>query len=234
LNKLKIVIIVLACFVLTESLFAQKENKRRVITGIVTDVNQKPVSGAMILIDKKNSNVLTDDKGFYKVKVKPNARQITAFSFTAGTGIAMIERETVINLTLGGSASSEGNTQNQAVPGEDINIGYGVTNSNNLTTPVNKIDADGDKYSSYSSIYDMLRGTVPGVQVTGKTITIRGVSTNNPNSSPLFVVDGNIADSIDDIQPVMVKSITVLQGASASIYGSRGANGVLVITLKGH
>jgi TonB-dependent SusC/RagA subfamily outer membrane receptor len=67
--------------------------------------------------------------------------------------------------------------------------------------------------------------------VIGKTITISGTSTTNTNNQPLIVVDGTIVTTIDDILPQMVKSIDLLKGAQASIYGSRGANGVLLINL---
>jgi TonB-dependent SusC/RagA subfamily outer membrane receptor len=77
----------------------------------------------------------------------------------------------------------------------------------------------------------MLKGAVPGLQVIGQNITIQGQDFHNGN--PLLVVDGNVVSSVDDIQPVTVKSVEVLKGASASIYGSRGASGVILIHLKG-
>jgi TonB-dependent SusC/RagA subfamily outer membrane receptor len=79
----------------------------------------------------------------------------------------------------------------------------------------------------------MIQGKVPGVDVVGNKITIRGVGSLNLSSDPLFVVDGVAVSSIDNISPREVKSITVLKGASAAIYGTRGANGVILITLIG-
>jgi TonB-dependent SusC/RagA subfamily outer membrane receptor len=100
-----------------------------------------------------------------------------------------------------------------------------------MTTNVSKIDGTNPKYASYRTIYDMLRGEVPGVQVNGTSIKIQGASSLMLSTEPLFVVDGITVNSIDDIQPVTVKSIQVLKGSSASIYGSRGANGVILIDL---
>jgi TonB-dependent SusC/RagA subfamily outer membrane receptor len=125
---------------------------------------------------------------------------------------------------------------NQAAkPGieEKVNIGYGTADRKDINSQVNKVNTQNDRYASYNNVYDMLRGAVPGVQVVGKSITIQGQSTPNSNDQPLLVVDGIIVSSIDDIQPVLVKSVEVLKGASASIYGSRGANGVILIHLKG-
>jgi len=85
----------------------------------------------------------------------------------------------------------------------------------------------------YTNIYDMMRGRVPGVSVSGNKITVRGVNSVNMGTDPLFIVDGVTVSSIDNISPQMVKSISVLKGPEASIYGTRGACGVILITLVG-
>jgi TonB-dependent SusC/RagA subfamily outer membrane receptor len=69
--------------------------------------------------------------------------------------------------------------------------------------------------------------------VNGNSIQIQGSSSFNLSTEPLFVVDGIVVESVENISPTMVENITVLKGASASIYGSRGANGVILITLIG-
>jgi TonB-dependent SusC/RagA subfamily outer membrane receptor len=79
----------------------------------------------------------------------------------------------------------------------------------------------------------MIRGEVPGVQVSGTSIRIQGASSLMLSTEPLFVVDGMVVNSIGDIQPFTVKSIEILKGSSAAIYGSRGANGVILINLVG-
>jgi TonB-dependent SusC/RagA subfamily outer membrane receptor len=127
--------------------------------------------------------------------------------------------------------SSKSQVQNPAND-ETINVGYGTVKRKNLTTQVGKIDGTNKKYAAYQNIYDMIRGELPGVQVRGKSILIQGPSSINLSTEPLLVVDGVIINSIDDISPRDVKSIEVLKGAAASIYGSRGANGVIMIYLK--
>jgi TonB-dependent SusC/RagA subfamily outer membrane receptor len=84
----------------------------------------------------------------------------------------------------------------------------------------------------YQDIYDMIRGRVPGVEVSGKSIRIRGTNSLNVSTEPLFVVDGVIVREIDNIAPETVRSIEVLKGPDASVYGTRGSNGVIVITRK--
>jgi len=92
------------------------------------------------------------------------------------------------------------------------------------------VDFQDSPYASFQNIYDMIRGRFPGVEVSGTSIRIMGSSSLNVSTEPLFVVDGVIVNSIDDISPQNVKSIEVLKGPDATVYGTRGANGVIIIT----
>jgi TonB-dependent SusC/RagA subfamily outer membrane receptor len=100
------------------------------------------------------------------------------------------------------------------------------------STGMASVDEKNMDNNSYKDIYDMIRGKVPGVSVIGSTIKIRGIRSVNGSSDPMFIVDGAETFSINDISPSQVNSITVLKGTESAIYGSRGANGVIVITLK--
>jgi TonB-dependent SusC/RagA subfamily outer membrane receptor len=100
----------------------------------------------------------------------------------------------------------------------------------NLTTSVSKIDGRKIQYASYNSIFDMLQGTVPGVTVNNGSVRIRGAPFK-PGYEPLYVVDGTPVNSIAEIPPQMVESIEVLKGPSSAIYGSRGANGAILVDL---
>jgi TonB-dependent SusC/RagA subfamily outer membrane receptor len=218
----------LSLFILILPLQGQKENKKRTLSGYVTDDKGNPVAGAMVIIDKNNTGKVTDSKGYYKVKVRPDASRISIFTFKGGNADVQIEKRTTINITLIGSQSDSQISKPEA---ERVEIGYGSVKREDVTNQVSKLEVDKNKYAAYPNIYDALRGTVAGLQVRGKSITIQGISSNNPNSEPLFVVDGMIVSSIDFILPNDVKSIEVLKGAAASIYGSRGANGVILIKL---
>jgi TonB-dependent SusC/RagA subfamily outer membrane receptor len=85
--------------------------------------------------------------------------------------------------------------------------------------------------NTYNDIYQMIRGEVSGVIVSGRNVQIQQGHSFFGSSEPLFVVNGTIVNSIDNINPLEVKSITVLKGSSAAIYGVRGANGVISINL---
>ena len=83
----KVLLLAVVSVFLCGTVHAQKKsNKKITISGIVTDTNKSPVSGAMILVDKINTNIVTDSKGYYKVKVKPDAQKITIFSFSRRNG----------------------------------------------------------------------------------------------------------------------------------------------------
>ena len=111
-------------------------------------------------------------------------------------------------------------------------IGYGIISEENLTYAINNLSNDNINFEAYSNIYDLLIGRFPGVEIYGNEIIIRGERSLTGSNAALLVVDGMVVSDISYIQPSMVKSIDVLKGPAASIYGSRGANGVVLITLK--
>ena len=85
---------------------------------------------------------------------------------------------------------------------------------------------------SYSDIYEYLRGRIPGVEIVGTSIRIRGINTTG-NTDALIILDGMEVSDISDINPMDVKSVEVLKDAASTIYGMRGANGVVIIKTKG-
>ena len=132
-----------------------------------------------------------------------------------------------------GVFKSDSSVYNKPRSEDIVDVGYGTEVRGNLTTAVSSVDMDTYSNTSYRNIYEMIAGKCAGVQVDGNKITIRGQNTINGGTDPLFIVDGAAYNSIDWVNPNDVKSIDVLKDAgSASIYGVRGANGVIVINLK--
>ena len=211
--------------------YGQMKLKKITITGYVVDVNHYPVINAIIVINNNETGVVTDQRGFYKVKVKPYATSIGIISYTHGILEDSINGRTRINFTFPNSILKQNIVRKYSPGKEEINVGYGTMEKKNLTTPVSKIDGANGRYASYNSIYDMLQGTVPGVLVNKGSIFIRGITSLNLSNEPLLVVDGIPVSSIANIPPQMVKSIEVLKGSSTAIYGSRGANGVILFDL---
>jgi TonB-dependent SusC/RagA subfamily outer membrane receptor len=229
--KIKILFLILLSVLSLPSVSGQKTNKKAVISGMVTDQSKHPVSGAIILIDGRNSNKTTNNKGIYKVKVRTDADTLTVVSFNNGIASEAIKGRTIIDLSLKGSGTSQ-YLQQKKGNDEVVNIGYGNIRQRDLTTSVSQIDGKKGKYSTYNNIFEVLKGT-PGVIVSGTSVKIQGTSSLTLSTEPLYVVDGMTVSSIENISPIQIEDISVLKGAAASIYGSRGANGVILITLIG-
>jgi TonB-dependent SusC/RagA subfamily outer membrane receptor len=227
--KIKIILslfLIISCSFIS---FGQKKNKKITISGIVTDAKHIPVAGAAIFIDKIKTTSVTDQKGYYKVKVSPDAKEILVFTLFNGASEEEINGRSSIDLILT-DQSSENEEKSKSTDNEAVNAGSGTSAKINTASSSNIIDGQDPKFASYQTIYDMIRGRFPGVEVSGNSIKIRGSSSLNVSTEPLFVVDGVIVNSLDDIAPQTVKSIEVLKGPDATVYGTRGSNGVIVIT----
>jgi TonB-dependent SusC/RagA subfamily outer membrane receptor len=103
------------------------------------------------------------------------------------------------------------------------------TQKEDTTSPVGEIK-DPNQICTYNSIYEMIRGSSRSLRKWNK-IMIRSTTTVNGSTEPMFVVDGVPVNTIDNIHPVDARSISILKGSSAAIYGSRGSNGVIIINL---
>jgi TonB-dependent SusC/RagA subfamily outer membrane receptor len=177
-------------------------------------VNQVPVAGAVIYIDNVKTSNITKSDGSYKIKVSPSAFNLEVRSSQYGASKTEIKGQTTINFTLG---SIEGQTATQgAVTSDGDNKSSG---------------SKGKRMNTYNDIYQMIRGEVSGVVVSGRSVQIQQGHSFFGSSAPLFVVNGMIVSSIDNVNPLEVKSIEVLKGSAAAIYGVQGANGVLSIKL---
>jgi TonB-dependent SusC/RagA subfamily outer membrane receptor len=222
-------------FLFLSLLASGQESKKIVVYGKVTDPDKKPVSGITIFADKMNTGKATSRNGSYRVKIPAGTEKIRVISESGEIAESKIDGREVVNIELPSGFSSiidlKKMPAEKSVADEDINIGYGTVKSKNLTTPVNKVRGN-ENNIFYKDIYEMLRGQ-PGVQIQGKSIRIQNASSFMSSTEPLLVVDGVPVSSIDDVVPQEVRSIEILKGASASIYGSRGANGVILITLRG-
>ena len=117
-------------------------------------------------------------------------------------------------------------------PGEEeVNIGYQKIKKKDSTAATAKLNVE--RGSGYSNIYEYLQGRVAGVEVVGTSIRIRGDHSINSSNEPLIIVDGMEVGDISDLSPEEVETIDVLKNAATTaLYGSRGANGVILITTR--
>jgi len=230
--KLKALLIIILALMAVGSLQAQKKNAKIQIAGSVLDASLRPVTNAIIMIDGQNTSSMTDAKGDYKVKVKPMAKMIGVVSFANGMKEEAINGRTVINFSYATSTPQQ--MQDQAAGEASVNTGYDAQKRSDATGPVKTIDGtDKSKnYATYNSVYDIIMREVGGVRVNGTQVVILGSKDFFGDVPALLVLDGVPVDSFTNVSPAQVESISVLKGASAAIYGTRGYGGAVVVTTK--
>ncbi|MFH0842031.1 MAG: TonB-dependent receptor plug domain-containing protein [Bacteroidota bacterium] len=182
------------------------------------------------MVDGEKAGNVTDSKGFYKIKISKENKKIGVYTSANGMIEEPLDGRNNINFTFKSLVPYQ--ITYKADPGDEpVNIGYQTIKKKDLIVPAGKIDGTKQKNAGYNTIYEMIRGKVPGVDVNGTRIMIRSATSLTSGTEPLFVVDGVPVTTIDNINPQMVRSIEVLKGSAASIYGSRGSNGVILINL---
>ncbi len=230
--KIKLFLLILLSALCITAVNAQKNNKKITITGTVLDASKKPIGNAIIMIDGQKTNSVTDENGNYKIKVKSTVTKIGIFTFGHGTAEEEISGRTQIDFNFGNSSSQKPADQTIAPGEQGVNTGYGVVKKKNLTTDVYRIDGTNKKYASNSNIADMIQREVPGCRINMGSVIIQDSKDLLGNLPALIIVDGVYMNSLPDIPPTSVKSIEVLKGTAAAIYGSRGSGGAIIIKTK--
>lgn len=204
----------------------------KVITGKVTDATNFSIPGVSIVVKGTTIGTTTDIEGNYSLQV-PNDATTLVFSFVGMKTIEMPATGSVINVTLAEDVlgldevmvTAYGTTTKQAFTGSADVVGAEELSSRNVTSPIAAIEgrATGIQFTSASG----QPGSSPG-------IVIRGVGTLNGSADPLYIVDGvQYEGSITTINQEDIESFTILKDASSTaLYGSRAANGVVLITTK--
>jgi TonB-dependent SusC/RagA subfamily outer membrane receptor len=137
----------------------------------------------------------------------------------------------LLPLLVASCSASRQNSQYVSNPGDEIvDIGYTKARRDAVTGSVSKVKMDNTRI--YSNIYEFLEGKVPGLTVQGESIRIRGNNSLLGSNEPLILVDGVEFTNISDLNPNDVESVDVLKDGTASIYGVRGNNGVILIKMK--
>ena len=230
--RIKIFFLILISVLCFSSLSAQKNNKKITITGTAINASKEPIVNAIIMIDGEKTNSMTDSQGNFKIKVKPTALKIGIFSFGNGIIEEDISGRTQIDFKFKNIGSQQPADKTIAPGEEGVGVGYTNVKKKNLTIDVNKIDGTDKKYATYSSMTDMIQREVSGVRISNGSVIIQDSKDFFGDVPALIIVDGVYMDALPDIPPITVKSIEVLKGTSAAIYGSRGYGGAIVIKTK--
>ncbi len=221
--------------------------QQRMVTGQVTDETGRPLEGVTIAVKGTPSVTTTDAEGNYRIAVSGNAPLVfTIIGFEAHE--QALGAQNVVNVSLKASVSDLD---------EVVVVGYGTQKSTDVTGSIARVSGKNIANAAVSNFQQSLRGRVPGVTVTqntgspsaGVSIKIRGFNSITAGTQPLYVIDGHPiivsegnagtdgipggVNPLSNINPYDIESIDILKDASAAaIYGSQGANGVVIVTTK--
>ncbi|WP_044160259.1 SusC/RagA family TonB-linked outer membrane protein, partial [Bacteroides reticulotermitis] len=203
------------------------------LNGNVKDTSGEPIIGASIVEKGNTTNgTITDLDGNFSLKVPSNASVLISYIGMKTQEIA-IKGKSKIEVTLSDDAKALE---------EVVVIGYGTAKRKDLTGSVASVNADAIAAVPVASVVEAITGKMAGVQITTTEgspdaemkIRVRGGGSITGDNTPLFIVDGFPVESITDIPASDIEDMTVLKDASSTaIYGSRGANGVIIVTTKG-
>ncbi|MBS7232334.1 TonB-dependent receptor [Flavobacterium psychroterrae] len=221
-------VVFLLCLLTSNQMNAQTGT----LEGTVKDAAGLTLPGVNILEKGTKNGTSTDFDGRYKLKLS-NPKAVITYSFIGfKTKEVAVDGKTKIDVAL----SEDSNSLNEVVV-----IGYGTAKKSDLTGAVSTISGNDLKKVPVANVAEALTGRIAGVQVTSSEgspdadikIRVRGGGSLTQDSSPLIIVDGFPINSMNDISSSDIDSMTVLKdAASTAIYGSRGANGVIIITTK--
>lgn len=209
----------------------QEQQQSISVTGTVVDQNGEPLMGVNVIEKGTTNGTMTDMDGRFTLSVPGNATlQISYIGYT--TEEVVVNNQTKLNITL------KEDSQNLD---ELVVVGYGAVRKADLAGSVAVLDNKSFKDQPIVQVSDALQGRVSGVQVQNSgvpggtvKIRVRGSGSINRSNDPLYVIDGIVRESgLTGLNPEDIRSMQVLKDASSTaIYGSRGANGVVLITTK--
>ena len=222
--------LILLCLTQMQMAIAQD----RAISGkVLSKTEGTALPGVSVLVKGSSNGTITDTEGNYQLNVPNSATLVFSFIGFTTQEVAVGNRSVVdVNMATDAKALSE-----------VVVIGYGTQTKRAVTGSVASVNYDKFKDRSFSNVTQALAGELPGVNITqgqgapGQTpiIRIRGISSITAGTNPLYVVDGLPMENfnLNNVNPQDIESVEVLKDASsAAIYGSRGANGVIIITTK--
>lgn len=205
-----------------------------VVGGVVVDKNNEPLIGVSVMVEGSSGGTITNMDGKFSISLPKNKTSLK-FSYVGFvTQTVSVKNKKEVRVVM---------HEDLQQLDEVVVVGYGVQQKSHLSGSVTKVNMDGIEDVPTPRLDQALLGKVAGVQILNTTsevgadpdISIRGTSSFSASSNPLIIVDGfPVSDGLESLNPSDVESIEVLKdAASAAIYGSRAANGVIMITTKG-
>ncbi len=207
------------------------QQQDHVVTGKVTDESGLPLSGVTVSVKGTTVGTSTNEEGSYRITVKDNAAVLVFRNIGFVLQEVPVNQRTSVNITL--AADNTGLN-------EVVVVGYGTQRRGTVTGAITSVSAATINALPVASVEQALQGRVAGLTVTNNgspgsspIVTIRGISSINFASDPLYVIDGFPTGNLNSFDSKDIESVEVLKDASAAaIYGSRATNGVILITTK--
>jgi TonB-dependent SusC/RagA subfamily outer membrane receptor len=222
----KIIVQIIISLALVFSSILTLFGQEKIIHGKVTTFNKIPLINARIIVKSTKEVVFSDTLGQFTVLCSPKDKlKVTAKGFSnQNVKIEDQVKLVLVNLKL-----------NPVPKNRDLDIGYGHISDRDKLDAVSSLNDQDLGYSYYSDVYDIIKGRFPGVDIRGNEIIIRGGTTVMGSDAALLILDGLEVDSgtLRSIPTTDISSVNVLKGPAATIYGSSGANGVVIVTTKG-
>jgi TonB-dependent SusC/RagA subfamily outer membrane receptor len=215
--------IIACCLFFQLSSFAQT----RVVHGVLTAYNKYPVANIEVVAKKSKATTVSDSLGNFsivcrerdQIRIKPETFKNVSRNVNKDTDSIQI------NLVFMDSKKNR-----------ELAVGYGYMSKEDLTFAAEHLQQENNEYCNFPNIYELLKGRFPGVTVDGTSgsyrVFIRGTQSINSSNEVLFVVDGSPAANVSGLYPCEIKSIDVIKDGMASMYGTRGSNGVILIETK--
>lgn len=202
------------------------------VKGTVTDTSGEPLIGASVIVKGTSSGVSTDIDGNYTLQARPDATIVISY-VGYNTREVNVDNRHKIDITL---------DENNQMLEEVVVVGYGSLSKKELSSSIVQVDKDKFQLGGMNNAMEMLSGQVAGLNVSttspadpngSSDLQVRGATSISASNGPLVVIDGVAGGDIRTLAPQDIESMTVLKdAASAAIYGTRGANGVILVTTK--
>jgi TonB-linked SusC/RagA family outer membrane protein len=208
-------------------------NNPFVVTGIVSDINNQPLPGVNIKQKNGNVGVISDLNGIYRIELTSDS-EVLLFSYIGFTTKEIsVNKQSKLNVIL---------IEDIKTIDEVVVIGYGKSSRKEITGSISTLKSENFNQGSFSNAAGLLQGKIAGLSVVnssgadpqaGYEIILRGTNTLTSGQGPLIIIDGVAGADLKNINFQEVESIDVLKdGSAAAIYGTRGTNGVIIITTK--
>jgi TonB-linked SusC/RagA family outer membrane protein len=223
-----------ACLLSLMVLFASAQLLAQKVTGVIVDESNAPIPGVSVVVKGTTTGTLTGSDGSYSVTAQNIQKDVLVFSFIGMKSKEVpINGQTIVNVQLTGSTLEMD---------EVVVVGYGTTRRGDITGSIGSVDSKTIIGRGTTGVLQSMQGSVAGVNISQSSsrpggdynIQVRGLNTFNAGGSPpLYVVDGIVTNDISFLNPQDIVKIDILKDASSTaIYGSRGSNGVVMVTTK--